>query len=327
MNLLAVSFACLFSTGLLAGSADTQGLEIRYSSLKRTQLAGEPTDLRLFLVNGGAAPAHVARCFLTNDIRMEIEGEWVECVRWQGTPGVPDVEWQQVDPGAQVLIGGRELFWCPKDAGPASNRRDWREVAGNYKLQVEVSHRIPSDEVARTGPPPDGAREWTLRSNIIDIAVKEPYGIDAEALQWARQHGHAPISVQVANQFPSSRYAALTVWWSLTTVNTDPEHTRSLIAKGLYPGSNSVPDPGSPNGWRSVNKGEDMARWRIEQGERLLREQQDFPYERDVRLSIAVSYAVLGNKEKATQLLRALAKEARVPESPWAERFLALQGW
>jgi hypothetical protein len=70
-----------------------------------------------------------------------------------------------------------------------------------------------------------------------------------------------------------------------------------------------------------------MARWRIEQGERLLREQRDFPYERDVRLSVALSYAAIGNEAKASQLLNAPKIETGTPESHWAARFLTLQGW
>jgi thioredoxin-like negative regulator of GroEL len=70
--------------------------------------------------------------------------------------------------------------------------------------------------------------------------------------------------------------------------------------------------------------------WRagaFEQGERLLREQQNSPYERDVRLSVAVSYVVLGRKDKAARLLKALVGDKGTLEGRWAERFLALQGW
>lgn len=70
-----------------------------------------------------------------------------------------------------------------------------------------------------------------------------------------------------------------------------------------------------------------MARWRVEHGERLLREQKDFPYERDIRLSVAVGHAALGSKEKSQEMLRLLAGEKETVEGEWAQRFLVLQGW
>lgn len=191
-----------------------------------------------------------------------------------------------------------------------------------------MSHRqMGPHELERSGPSPSGAAEWTLTSNGIALSVEEPQGVDAEALAWARKEGHHPVSVEVANEFPSSRYTARVVWQLVTIHDASPEQLKESMDRGFYPGRSSVPDPSSPDGRRAVNTGEDMARWRIEQGERLLREQRDFPYERDVRLSVALSYAAIGNEAKASQLLNAPKIETGTPESHWAARFLTLQGW
>ncbi len=329
---IAIALTYVLVTALPAGAVHgSEELELRLVSTRRTQLCGEPSDVRLFLVNGGAAKVYVDRAFLGPlHIEMEMKGEWVECAQTQLAilPGVRAMaQWQQIEPGAELLIGVGG-FWCPRDAGPVSRGRDWREIPGDYKLRVEASHRIDPVDLERTGPAPAGAGDWTLRSRIVDVSVEEPTGVDAEAFRWAKEHGHAPVSVEVANEFPSSYYAAFLTWQLLLTIrDSDPEYVKGGIEKGQYPPWRSVPDPTGSNGWRSVSKGEDMARWRIEQGERLLREHPDFPYGRDVRLSVAVSYAVLAQREHATRLLRALAGEKGSPEGQWAERFLALQGW
>jgi len=326
INLLVCVVGMLVVTG---ATRNAQGLELRLESVREAQLVGEPSDIRLFLVNKGPEPALIDRAFLQLNIEMEMGGEWLACGQQQFAilPGVREkAEWQRIEPGGELLIG-LGGFWCPEDAGPASRGRSWRERPGDYKLRVEASHRVPAQALEQIGPAPDGANEWTLRSKVIAIAVNEPTGIDAEALGWAREHGHDPaFSVEVANAFPDSRYADWAVWKLLSIHGGKPEQLKEAMERGFYPGWNSVPDPSSPDGRRTVNAGEDMARWRIEQGERLLRK-GNFPYARDVRLSVAVSYAAIGNKEKAVQLLNSLKSETGTPESQWAAGFLALQGW
>ena len=330
MRYLLAGLALVLPVVNLVGAANSAPeLELRLASMKGTQLPGEQVDLRAVLLNRGGAPAYFERNLLDSRIQLEINGEWTDCrptlTILRGV--VPDPRWQRIDPGDEALVG-LGAFSCRDDSLAGTNNRDWSEVPGDYTLRVIMSHRmLEPHELERSGPAPEGAQAWTIASKVINLSVDEPSGVDAEALEWARENGHSPVSVEVATKFPTSRYGALVVWRLLTIRDGDPEQLKDSMAKGLYPGRSSVPDPSSPNGQRVVNAGEDMARWRIEHGERLLREQPAFPYERDVRLSIAVSYAVVGNKEKATQLLKALAKQEAVPESVWARRFLALQGW
>lgn len=329
MKYVIASLVFMLSTALFAaGAEDSHGPELRLVATKTTQLVGETPDVQLFLLNNSTAPIYVDQGFLRTSIEMKIDDDWVNCGQMtRGTPGVrTEAQWNRIDPDAELLIGIGS-YWCPEDAGPVSQGRDWTENSGTYQLQVEVSHRIPADALSRIGPAPDGARVWTLRSNIVEVSVDDPVGIDEQAFRWAQEHGHSPLSVEVANNFPSSRYGALVVWQSLTIHDGSPEHIKDFVEKGFYPGRSSVPDASSPNGRRSVSAGEDMARWRIEQGERLLREQENFPYEQDVRLSVAVSYAAVGEKDKATELLQELKSEEGSRESRWAEHFLTLQGW
>jgi len=303
-------------------------LELRLVATKKTQLVGEAPDVHLFLVNRSTVPIYVDKGFLTTSIEMRRNDKWEDCGQMsRGTPGVrTEPRWDRVGPGAELLIGIGS-YWCPEDAGPISRKKDWTEIPGEYQLKVEVSHRILAHAVERVGPPPGEAADWTLQSNIVGVSVEEPQGIDGKAFRWARRHGYHPLSVEVANEFPSSRYGALVVWKSLSIVDGDPSQIAEYLDKGFYPGRGSVPDPSSPDGQRIIDAGEDMARWRIEQGERLLLEKRTSPYDRDVRLSVAVSYTAIGEKDKATRLLEALASDTGTPESEWAERFLIVQGW
>ncbi len=326
MRYMRLCLLLLLTTGVMAGGGSSdQGLKLHLSSMKKTQLAGELWDFRLRLLNSGPAPAFVEPSLLRVGLEMQVESEWIECRRsFVGTPGVRDLRWQRIDPGAEMSLP-IAYYICRKDLSSAN--ADWWDTPGIYAFRASTSHRVPPQVLERSGPAPEGANEWTLDSNILELSVSEPVGIDAQALRWAREHGHYPVSLEVANEFPSSRYAALAVWPLLTIHDGDPEQVKEYIDKGFYPGRSSVPDPSSPDGRRTVSRGTDMASWRIEHGERLLREQQNFPYERDVRLSVAVGYAVLGKKDQAMRLLNALEDEAGTPESQWATRFKTLQGW
>jgi hypothetical protein len=310
-------------------NARASALELHLVSAKRSQIVGEPADLRLFLVNKGSATVNVAAALQTYDhIQLEINKQWVECaIASRGTAGVPEVEWQQIKPAAQLSVA-LPGFYCPEDAGPISNGKDWREIAGDYRVRVEISYQaVPSYVTERAGPPPEGAFQGTISSDIVDIAVTQPLGVDAEALRWARENRHDPVSTQVASQFPTSRYAALLEWQYISIGSREPEYVKTFSEKGLYPDWRSVPDGSSAEGQRAVNAGKDMARWRVDEGERILREQKRFPYERGVRLSVGVSYAILGEKDKAKRILKALATEETTPEAEWAISYLTLQGW
>jgi hypothetical protein len=261
-------------------------------------------------------------------MQMEIDAEWIDCRPTLSVLRgvVSDPQWKRIDPGDETIVG-ISSFWC-RDESLRMKNLDWSELPGEYRFKVTVTHRmLESHELEQSGPAPDGANAWTLASNAIDLSVEEPSGVDAEALEWAREHGYRPVSVKVASKFPTSRYGALVVWQALTLHDGTPEQIVDSINKGFYPGRYTVPDASSANGQRTVNAGKDMARWRVEHGERLLRDQPDFPHAREVRLSVAVSYAVLGGKEEATELLTALKNETGTPQGRWAERFLALQGW
>ena len=283
-------------------------------------------DLRLLLRNSGTDAADVERGFLRVSLEIKMGGDWVDCrLPYAREGGVRQVEWQRIEPGAAIELQVNNYLCRKKPEG--STEADWWETPGDYTFRASVSQRIPEHALERSGPAPQGASEWTLESNLVEVVVREPVGVDAEALAWARENGHHPVSIEVEGKFPTSYYGALMVWQRLTLHDGTPEQIADSIQKGFYPGRYSIPDASSHEGQRTVSAGEEMARWRIEHGERLLREQPDFPHEREVRLSVAVSYAALGQKDQAMRLLNAIRNGTGTPESQWASRFLTLQGW
>jgi len=159
------------------------------------------------------------------------------------------------------------------------------------------------------------------------VVVLEPTGVNAEAFAWARENGRDPVSIEVVNRFPTSRYATIVNYRRLLITKGDPNEVVRLMDKKLYPMPLSVPDPKSPDGWRKIPSSEEMAQWQLECGETLLRNDPEFPYLREVRLSMAVSYAALGLRTQATRTLKDLAKETGTEEAEWASKFLGLKGW
>lgn len=317
----------------LCGAAESAPeLALHLVSMKTDHLPDEQADFRLTFVNVGSTPVDVERALLNVGMQIQVDGEWIDCrPTLQVCPGViTEFDWRRIGPGDHLTLGAGQFgYRCLSDGsvrGPRS--RDWQSIPGDYLLRSTGTHRLPSsNEIERLGSAPDGARAWSLKSNAVSVSVAEPTGVDAEALGWARDHRHHPVSVEVEHQFPTSYYAALMVGQRLTLHGGTPEQVADSIAQGSYPGRYSIPDASSPAGQRSASAGEEMARWRIEHGERLLREQPDFPREREVRLSVAVSYAALGKKDQALHLLNAIRNETGTRESHWASRFLTLQGW
>ncbi len=326
MKYLVTGLAFVVSMVALFGAAQgTPELELRLSSMKAEQLPSEQADFRLTLVNDGSTPANIDRALLELEMQIQIDGDWIDCrPTLEITPGVvTEFNWRRIGSGDELALGkGQFAYQCLSD-GP-----DWHGRPGEYRLRSTATHRMPSSgEVERLGASPSGAGAWSLTSNAVAVSVVEPTGVDREALQWARQHGHHPVSTEVGGKFPTSHYAALVTWQSLTLHGGDPEQISDYMKQGFHPGRHTVPDASSPDGQRRISAGEEMARWRIEHGTRLLRERPEFPYEREVRLSVAVSYAALGQREQAMRLLSVLQDESGTPESEWASRFVALQGW
>ncbi|HTG84900.1 MAG TPA: hypothetical protein VL853_08810, partial [Gemmatimonadales bacterium] len=182
-------------------------LELRTS--KPALLVAEPYDLRLTLVNHGSGSIAVARTFYSYaKILLITEDGQVECE--SGNPGVKgaaEVNWEVIAPRAELALG-LPAFQCLCKGDHSAGCQDWLYRPGIYKLRVVFAHH-PNDAgvAAATATPPQGVVDATLESNLIEIRVNEPIGIDADALAWAESINEHPLSVNVINRFPSSTYS------------------------------------------------------------------------------------------------------------------------
>ena len=310
-------------------SVPSYGIELRLETTKPELIAGEPADLRLVLGNDGVDPVYVTEpLFRYGNIQVSSGLEWYDChVEQFGTPCVIASEWLPVDPQGQLPLG-LPIFACTPDGTVADTLfTDWRAVPGQYRLRVRWSHRPSAGSFARGHEPPDNALDGSFQSNEVVVTVLNPTGVNAEAFAWAKENHLDPVSIEVVNHFPTSRYATIVNYRNLLITNSDPSEIVRLMDKKLYPLPLSVPDPKSRDGWRTPPGSEEMARWQLECGEKLLRDDPDFPYLREVRLSMAVSYAALGLRTQSTRILKEIAEETGTEEGEWASKFLALKGW
>lgn len=320
MNLLTL---LLVSLPLLSGSvpADETSLELR--SAKPDLLVGEPYDLRLALMNRGQAPVSVAPTFYSYPgILLITEDGQMDCETGvQGIRGAPDVKWEMIAPGAERIVDLPAFrCFCKKDQ--STGCQDWLYSPGNYKLKVVLAHRPGDLDISPASAPPAKPLDGTFESNIVAIRVKEPTGVDAEALAWAKSIDEHPLSIKVINKFPTSTYAALVVYGKINLEGTDPVTVRGLIEKGQFPAWNSVPDPASPDGWTSLH-GAEFARWQVQQAEQILREHPEFPCAGQLRLVAAVNSLSLGMKQQGMNVLRDLARRPEKTEGAWAKSFLS----
>jgi hypothetical protein len=300
----------------------------RLESRKQSQLAGEAADLRVVVTNADKSE-HVARELLSvTKLEISSGSEWMAC--WLepiGPQGVVSPTWMELKAGDELPVGLGRFLCEPGADATGRTTTDWTSLPGVYRLRAHVAHS-PSKALLRADARvPGDVSDGEVDTNVIEVTVQEPHAVDADAFAWARANGHDPVSVQVARQFPASSYAALLIWRSLMVGAWSPEDVHKLMSRGQYPAWSSVPDPASPDGWRSVDQGRDMAQWRVEQGERILRDRPHFPYEAGVRLSVGLSYAALGKEAKAKKLLTAVAAREASPEAKWAASYLSLRGW
>jgi len=192
---------------------------------------------------------------------------------------------------------------------------DWTERPGTYRLRVTLAPYTDVDA-------PPGALGETLQSNVVEIRVKEPAGLDAEAIAWAKG---SPMKVGVLKAFPSSEYAALFWFGNVRLSSMDPDKTRVLVDSGRYPGPNSVPDPSSDTGWRDLDS-EGVARWQAQWGERVLREHPQFAYHDEVKLIVALANMSLGNKEEGLRAVGEIAQKQGTAAAVWSGAFLGSTG-
>ncbi|MBZ5638569.1 MAG: hypothetical protein LAO51_07400 [Acidobacteriia bacterium] len=321
MRRLAVVIAFLV-TGLTFG-ADVL-LELR--SGKSQLLVLEPVDLHLVLVNHGTAPVSVAlQTASPPRLRIQTDDGWFDCRSSLAIcSGVSTVPWTRIEPGAEVELGPLPLL-CPSAAVDARGIvKEWVEIPAQYRFQAESRLAAPAQSAGETSAP-DDAFTGVLTSNTVSIGVNEPSGVDAQALAWSREHNESPMSWTAVKLFRSSRYAALALLPYIAIAKSDPSIVGTVIESGRFLVTRSVPDPDSPDGCSSLS-GPDLARWRIDNAQRILREHPDFPYSGQLRLAIGINQIACGKGSEGRMLLRQVAGHSDTREGAWARKFLGANG-
>ncbi len=298
-------------------------LELKLSSSISEQLPYVNPDLRLTVKNRSASPVLFPAIGVHVRVLLEHGNGWVECRPLAVSEPAPigAVKWEEMAAGGEKAIPVPASRCLCYDTRSTDTCREWTDVPGRNRLKAIVSTDA-QDESNRSTTPTEMFR-GSLESPPVEIIVRQPTGADAEAV--SRANGFSPMTIRVLKEFPTSEYAAL-VWYGSVRLDTaDPVRIRSLIERRLYPGPNSVPDPTSPDGWRSFDS-EGVARWQIAWGERVFREHPSFAYRDEVRVLVALSQMSVGMKEEARKTLEALALNENTFAGRWSKRFLAASG-
>jgi hypothetical protein len=310
--------AIVLSFALGCAVQRSAALEVKLSSPMPEQLPYLYPDLTVLIVNESASNVLLPSGGLRVRVLLEHGNGWVECYAAGGSAhSVARITSESIEPGGTraipvpanrcICYGTRSTDMC----------REWADEPGVYRLKAVASTEMGEDSSSSSTLA--GSFRGTLESPPIEFVVKQPTGLDAEAIAWAKG---SPMGVDVLKTFPGSEYAAL-LWYGHARLDTaNPIKVRSLIDRRLYPHQNSVPDPTSPNGWSSLDS-EGVARWQILWGERVLREHPSFAYRDEVRVVVALSQLSLGMKAPTQKTLDALAANDRTAMGRWSKAFLA----
>ncbi|MBZ5639191.1 MAG: hypothetical protein LAO51_10630 [Acidobacteriia bacterium] len=311
---------------LATGWAFGAGVDLELRSATAQQLVLEPPDLHLVLVNHGAEPVSIALSSASRPrLRIQTDDGWFDCKSSLAVcPGVSAVPWTRIQHGAEVELGPLPLL-CPSAAVDAHGAvKEWVEVPARYRFQAETRLAVPAQSAGGTAAP-DNAFTGALTSTIVSIDVNEPSGVDAQALSWAREHNDTPMSWAAVRLFPGSRYAALALLPYIDIGKSDPSRVRTIIERGQFLSWGSVPDSDTPDGWASLS-GAELANWRIERAERILRNHPNLPSAGQLRLAIGVNQIASGKGNEGRKLLRQLASHTDTREGAWAKEFLGIDG-
>jgi hypothetical protein len=311
---------------LATGWAFGAGVDLELRSAKPQQLALEPVDLQLLLVNHGAGPVSVVlQSASLPRLRIQTNDGWLNCKSSLAVcAGVSEHRWTRMAPGAEVRLGPLPDI-CPSRMGETHREvKDWVGIPGHYVFQAETRLAGPAELPDGVATPND-AFTGALTSNLLSIDVNEPSGVDAQSLTWAREHNDSPLSWSAVKLFPSSYYAALALLPYIDIGKADPGKVKTEIERGRFLAWGSVPDSDTPDGWASLS-GSELAGWRIERAERILRDHPKAPFAQWLKLAIGVNQIAAGKGSDGRKHLRQLANRPETPEGAWAKEFLGAGG-
>ncbi|MCI0447188.1 hypothetical protein L0152_28775 [bacterium] len=185
---------------------------------------------------------------------------------------------------------------------------------------------------------PEDMFQGSAESNVVEFNMKEPSGDNLEAWQYASQKSEAKDPKQrmietcsalnksdILKLYPDSIYASWIVWEKIDNpVRDDPKTVSQQIKEGEFPSSNSIQDPESPDGWRSISSGKAMAEWQLAWLERTLRNHPDFPLPEKIQLAVALNKLVLNDKTGGQAILTELSThDSEIGK--WSKQFIELK--
>jgi len=196
-----------------------------------------------------------------------------------------------------------------------------------------------------------------LESNETTVVIREPEGVDDKAWMWAleearkgetKYHGEVgkerfavdlastlsgnswtitltgKIRTCLLEHFPTSTYAGWVVAPFLGKFDkADPKRIFTLIENKKYNPWNSVPYPGTKDGWKGL-RGAELAKWQNEWILKILKDHPDFAWNDRLQLTLAVNYYYLGRDKEAERILKSLGTGRTSSVGGWARRFLNL---
>jgi len=292
----------------MALSSAHAALELQLTTRLPEQLPYLRPDMRLKLVNRSSDSVLLPMNAFRVRLFLDTEEGWRECRPLVVSKPAPlsEVDWKALSPGESFdlsIPGSR----CAEGKGTWF---EWANQPGTHRVKTKITtyaHRVGV---------PEGAFDGVLESNVLEFRIKEPVGIDAEAIAWAEG---SPMHVELLGKFPTSEYAAFFVYGKSRRIDgADPVKTRSLIERGLYPGPNSVPDG---HGWKSLNS-EGYARWQVEWGQRVLRDHPDFPFRDEIRAAVGLAQMSLGEQTASLEALTDIAEKGNAEAAAWTRAFL-----
>jgi len=312
----AITLIAMLTIGCAA--APSSAVELTLTSPMPEQLPYVYPDLTLRLENSSPNKLLLPPSGLLVQVFLDQGAGWTGChatvVAARSTSNT--AKWEELAAGNAKVVPVPAFQCLCYDRPSTEQCHEWTDVPGTYRLKAMVS----SDLGTLAGSDvPAGAFLGPVDSQPVEIVVKQPTGLDAAAIEWAKG---SPMSVGVLKMFPGSEYAALFWYGRVRPDAADPVRTRSLIDRDLYPGPNSVPDPTSPNGWSSLDS-EGVAKWQIFWGERVLREHPSFVYRDYAKIVVALSQISLGMKVEAQKTLDSLAANDRTAAGRWSRAFQA----
>lgn len=302
-------------------------LDVELRAETHRQLPLEPNPFMVKLVNDTDQDLYVSPSFETLQLQIWSDGQWKTCMP-MGPPGLSSaqVDWEILVSGAtRELSVPRLMCLCdsPLISSPCAIN-EWYSREDTYRFKVIWSHHPPGS----SGRSPESSVpvfNGTVESNVLDVEVLRPAGVDAQALAWARKKGVVPISHEVLAAYPNSIYAAH-LWHSATSaiVDTPPSKVLEAIEQEFLPPLHVYVVGADGTVAQQQLPGREALETRRDSIEALLETAASVWVEDSLRLRLAIDELALKNKSAAIDHLQVLAENARDRVKRLAKEYLAM---